>query len=645
MKRSVIGKWRFTWLVCVTLSFASGSAAQVSPSVVIENALSAIGGRAKAAKVDAIYAWAECTGPNGPYTTEISSTRAGKIYFSQKRRSGKAYFGRSDSRNAVTGSDPTGETRAAGEREVFAWRSHDFPRIALEVEGFFSRLEIAADGEFAGKPATIINAVDALGNPARIYFAKRAGSMLGFTIRDPFAQKAEEIHITFAGWMAVGGLLLPAKVVVTDKQGEFVLNFTKITVNDLASGKLALPPARTTSTANMALIPGATFEMGQDAEDIPKLMQAFKVNRAELFQEETPKRRVTMGSYYIDRTEVTNAQFRQFLEQNPDWQKGKIAPALHNGKYLQTWNGNDFPAGQDGNPVVFVSWYGAAAFCQAQGKRLPTEAEWEFAARGGLEGKTFPWGDEMPDKSRANYAESGLGSAAAVGKYLANGYGLHDMAGNVWEYLGDEWRKYPLSSNADRGGVENDRSFLLVKTRRALRGGSYGGGPVNMRVTYRDSHAPENAGDHVGFRCAMTAPVQSEAVNELLRMHYRDRFAHFNRDASIIFSQFADEYFSVGNGRINVPDRVAGQKRLQAYFDASTFLEWDDLTPPVIRVSDDGSMAYILVHKKVRRLAKDKDGREQEEIEIFAWTTTLKKLASKWKVTSVTSTRTPEDDK
>lgn len=389
------------------------------------------------------------------------------------------------------------------------------------------------------------------------------------------------------------------------------------------------------SLANMAFIPGATFEMGQDAADVPKLMQAFGVNRAELFSEETPKHRVTIGSFYLDRTEVTNAAFKAFLEKNPEWSKGKIAVSLHNGKYLQQWNGNDFPAGQADNPVVFVNWYAAAAYCAAQGKRLPTEAEWEYAARGGLEGKAFPWGDEMPAKTRANYGESGLKAATKVGSYLANGYGLHDMAGNVWEFLADEWQKYPAKPS-------HESNYLQVKTRRALRGGSYGGGAVNMRVTYRDSHAPENAGDHVGFRCAMTSPVQSEDVNELLRMHYRDRAAHFNHDASVIFANFADEYFSVGNGRLNTPDREAGRKRLQAYFDASTFLEWDDIAPPVIRVSEDGSMAYILVHKKVRLLDKNNNGKE--EIEVYAWTTTLRKISGKWKVTSVTSTRTPEED-
>src|SRR5687767_11581568 len=217
--------------------------------------------------------------------------------------------------------------------------------------------------------------------------------------------------------------------------------FTSLSILFLA-GAVAAQGVPQSVLSGMALIPGASFEMGQSKADIPKLMEFFKVNRAELFEEETPKQRVTIGSFYIDRTEVTNAQFKAFVDKSPEWQKGRIAATLHNGKYLQHWNGNDFPAEKGDHPVVFVSWYAANAYCAAQGKRLPTEAEWEFAARGGLEGKAFPWGDELPDKTRANYSVSGINGLAVVGSYPANGYGLFDMAGNVWEFLADEWRKY-----------------------------------------------------------------------------------------------------------------------------------------------------------------------------------------------------------
>jgi formylglycine-generating enzyme required for sulfatase activity len=267
----------------------------------------------------------------------------------------------------------------------------------------------------------------------------------------------------------------------------------------LALGFIFAAAQRPERTANMAPIPGATYEMGTDPADVPILMEKFGVKRAELFAEESPKHRVTIGSFYLDRTEVTNAEFQRFVAQHPEWQKDKIAAEFQNGKYLQDWSGTNFPSGKEKYPVVFVSWYAANAYCQAQEKRLPTEAEWEYAARGGLKGKAFPWGDEMPDKTRANFSASGLKAPAAVASYPANGYGVFDMAGNVWEFLADEWQKYPAKA---KGDAVSD--YLQVKTRRALRGGSFGGSPVNLRVTYRDSHAPENAVEHVGFRCAMS---------------------------------------------------------------------------------------------------------------------------------------------
>ena len=94
-----------------------------------------------------------------------------------------------------------------------------------------------------------------------------------------------------------------------------------------------------------------------------------------------------------------------------------------------------------------------------------------------------------------------------------------------------------------------------------------------------------------------------------------------------------------------MPDRDAGMKRMQSYFDASTFLEWDDITPPLIKVSDDGTMAYVVNHKKVRLLAKDKSAKMQEEIEVFAWVSIYRKIDGRWRLSMVASTRTPEVDK
>jgi formylglycine-generating enzyme required for sulfatase activity len=261
---------------------------------------------------------------------------------------------------------------------------------------------------------------------------------------------------------------------------------------------------------DMVRIPGGTFLMGTDASVVAHLLTKFNMRRTEIFADEVPRHSVTIGPFYLDRYEVTNTRFKKFIDKHPQWQKAKIASNLQNGKYLQNWLGNDFPKGKENYPIVFVSWYAAVAYCQAQGKRLPTEAEWEFAARGGLSDKAFPWGDEPADKTRANYGASGFGAAVKVGSYRPNGYGLYDMAGNVWEYLADEWAKYPDAGaglmEPIAGGDLFDRgdSYLNVKSRRVIRGGSWGGSPINLRVTYRDSHPVDGAGNHVGFRCSMS---------------------------------------------------------------------------------------------------------------------------------------------
>jgi formylglycine-generating enzyme len=258
----------------------------------------------------------------------------------------------------------------------------------------------------------------------------------------------------------------------------------------------------------MVLITGATFQMGTDQSDIPELQLVFGIKQAELFADEIPRHPVTIHSFYLDKYEVTNAQFKTFVEHNPDWRQDRIPARYHNGNYLKHWNSQGYPKEKANHPVVNISWYAAVAYCQWTGKRLPTEAEWEYAARGGLKAKAFPWGDEAVDKTRANYGESGFGDTTPVGSYYANGYGLFDMAGNVWEYLADEWGRYSSSAQIDPiagGSLFFDDAFLAITSRRVIRGGSWGGSPVNLRVTYRDSHPPNGARDFVGFRCAESA--------------------------------------------------------------------------------------------------------------------------------------------
>ncbi|HTK38504.1 MAG TPA: formylglycine-generating enzyme family protein [Pyrinomonadaceae bacterium] len=260
------------------------------------------------------------------------------------------------------------------------------------------------------------------------------------------------------------------------------------------------------SHKSMVRILGATFRMGTDVSGISYIAEAFGVKKhPDIIQAETPQHTVTIGPFFLDKHEVTNSEFKKFVKKYPQWTAARIPKQINNGNYLKDWNGNDYPKGKANYPVVNVTWYAAVAYCQSLGERLPTEAEWEYAARGGLIDKTFPWGDEPIDKTRANYAGSGIKRTTPVGSYPANGYGLFDMAGNVWEFTADEWGPYSggAQNNPVNGGnLFLDNSFLGVTTRRVIRGGSWGGAPLNLRVTYRDSHPPDGAREFVGFRCA-----------------------------------------------------------------------------------------------------------------------------------------------
>ena len=254
-----------------------------------------------------------------------------------------------------------------------------------------------------------------------------------------------------------------------------------------------LPPA----PERMVLVPAGEFEMGsEDAEALPH---------------EQPVHTVYVDAFYMDTHEVTNLDYKKFVLANPQWQKDRIPKALHNDNYLRHWRGNSYPGGKANHPVTYVSWYAAVAYAEWAGKRLPTEAEWEKAARGGKEGLKYPWGNTI-SSDRANYGNI-VKDTREVGSYSANGYGLYDMCGNVWEWCLDAYdadfyfsspRRNPLSdvntlSNADL--IIDD--YTNVKSHRGLRGGSWGFEATSVRVAYRGSNLPLLTYTHgiVGFRC------------------------------------------------------------------------------------------------------------------------------------------------
>jgi formylglycine-generating enzyme required for sulfatase activity len=263
---------------------------------------------------------------------------------------------------------------------------------------------------------------------------------------------------------------------------------------------------------SMALIHGGTFQMGIDADDIPRFQKIFAIENAKLFQDELRLHSVTVKDFYLDQNLVTNSDFRRFVAGNPKWDLGgQPSQSAREDHYLIHWSTPSAASAQPDHPVVNVTWNAAQAYCEWQGKRLPTEAEWEFAARSGHD-VLFPWGDEPPDETRANF-DNNVGATTPVAAYPANPYGLFDMAGNVWQFLADQWAPYPDTSDKPKPSGSSEESSSrhvtsLPEPRRVIRGGSFAGHPVNLWVRYRDSHAPNNPREYVGFRCAKSAPTQ-----------------------------------------------------------------------------------------------------------------------------------------
>ena len=238
-------------------------------------------------------------------------------------------------------------------------------------------------------------------------------------------------------------------------------------------------------------IPAGEFGMGsndKDAED-----------------DEKPRRNVYVDAFRIDRYEVTNAQYKKFIDANPQWQKNRIPEKYHDGDYLKHWNGNNYPPDKGKHPVVYVSWYAAMAYAEWRGKRLPTEAEWEKAARGNRYGRDYAWGDSL-DPSKANYGEE-IGDTTPVGTYDMNGYGLYDMTGNVWEWCLDEYDAdfYSISPprNPLSGRVVNNilSNFTNIRSARVLRGGSWVSNAKFVRVSDRTRFTPQITNKARGFRC------------------------------------------------------------------------------------------------------------------------------------------------
>jgi formylglycine-generating enzyme required for sulfatase activity len=228
-------------------------------------------------------------------------------------------------------------------------------------------------------------------------------------------------------------------------------------------------------------IPAGTFTMGCTHQD------------SQCDPDESPPHRVTLSKpFMMAQTETTNEQYGRCVA------AGACSPPSPSTDYNA--------AAKADHPVVNVMWTDAAKFCGWAGARLPTEAEWEYAARGGRSDRRYPWGVSI-SRDNANYKETGDGDqwpgTSPVASFAPTGYGLYDMAGNAWEWVADWYGEYPQSDVLNPSGPSSG-------PRRVLRGGAWSGVPRWLRVSYRVRGAPGYRFGSDGFRCARDVDGQSE---------------------------------------------------------------------------------------------------------------------------------------
>jgi iron(II)-dependent oxidoreductase len=242
---------------------------------------------------------------------------------------------------------------------------------------------------------------------------------------------------------------------------------------------------------DMVLIPEGEFFMGTSESAVERILETFPDSKKSWVKDEQPAHRVYLKAFYIDRHEVTNREYKKFVDAT-----GHRVPFVDEEWAEEyNWKSNTYPPGKGDHPVVLVSWEDAQEYARWAGKRLPTEAEWEKAARGGLEDKLWPWGDEWaPEK--VNTWESGIKGTQPVESYPPNQYGLYDMAGNVWEWCADWYASdfYQQSPSREPKGPD-------IGINKVVRGGSWSNMAFTSRCGERKKMNPQSRFNSIGFRC------------------------------------------------------------------------------------------------------------------------------------------------
>jgi serine/threonine-protein kinase len=245
----------------------------------------------------------------------------------------------------------------------------------------------------------------------------------------------------------------------------------------------------------------ASFDLGQKSPVIPIRSKVspkdgmvqlyvpngeFVMGTNDGFPMEAPAHAVYLNAFWIDQTEVTNAMYEKCMRE-----KGCSSPSMSDNPYFGKWIYRD-------HPVVYIEWEQAAEYCQWAGRELPTEAQWEKAARGTDE-RNFPWGKGRPNPRLANFNESLIGGSVSVFRYPlgASPYGALNMVGNVREWVADWFSRtyYQISPYANPAGPETG-------TERSMRSGAYDANANEITTTRRYKHEPQSAGLSRGFRCA-----------------------------------------------------------------------------------------------------------------------------------------------